>query len=137
LAHHASYELFEALDDLLVTGPTETNVNDFQAVLIAVAFEIADEHPAQRDVAALAVPGGGAGGKVQAACLIAVPAGDGDPAPGCARVARLILELGQCCALLGGPAGFAHARRHIVETEPHNHRGADPGDHGETPGLHP
>jgi hydroxypyruvate reductase len=29
-----TYELFDALDDLVVTGPTRTNVNDFRIVLI-------------------------------------------------------------------------------------------------------
>ena len=32
---HDSYSLFEALGDLIVTGPTLTNVNDFRAILIA------------------------------------------------------------------------------------------------------
>jgi hydroxypyruvate reductase len=31
---HDSYGLFAALDDLVVTGPTRTNVNDFRAVLV-------------------------------------------------------------------------------------------------------
>jgi len=35
LAGHDSYTLFAALDDLIVTGPTLTNVNDFRAVLVA------------------------------------------------------------------------------------------------------
>jgi hydroxypyruvate reductase len=35
LAGHDSYSLFAALDDLVVTGPTLTNVNDFRAILIA------------------------------------------------------------------------------------------------------
>lgn len=34
LTRHDSYSFFEALDDLLVTGPTRTNVNDFRAILI-------------------------------------------------------------------------------------------------------
>lgn len=34
LAGNDSYALFEALGDLLVTGPTQTNVNDFRALLI-------------------------------------------------------------------------------------------------------
>jgi hydroxypyruvate reductase len=34
LAGHDSYSLFAALGDLVVTGPTLTNVNDFRAVLI-------------------------------------------------------------------------------------------------------
>lgn len=35
LGRHDSYSLFQALDDLLVTGPTLTNVNDLRAVLVA------------------------------------------------------------------------------------------------------
>ena len=35
LAGHDSYSLFAALGDLIVTGPTLTNVNDFRAILIA------------------------------------------------------------------------------------------------------
>jgi hydroxypyruvate reductase len=35
LAAHDSYSLFAALGDLVVTGPTLTNVNDFRAILIA------------------------------------------------------------------------------------------------------
>ena len=34
LARHDSYELFRQLGDLVMTGPTRTNVNDFRAVLI-------------------------------------------------------------------------------------------------------
>ncbi len=34
LADNDSYRFFAALDDLLVTGPTRTNVNDFRAVLV-------------------------------------------------------------------------------------------------------
>ena len=34
LRDHDSYEFFERLGDLIVTGPTRTNVNDFRAVLI-------------------------------------------------------------------------------------------------------
>ena len=34
LQRHDSYSFFEALGDLVVTGPTYTNVNDFRAVLI-------------------------------------------------------------------------------------------------------
>ncbi|MGC8531423.1 MAG: glycerate kinase type-2 family protein [Acidiphilium sp.] len=34
LAAHASYTAFAALGDLIVTGPTRTNVNDFRAILI-------------------------------------------------------------------------------------------------------
>jgi hydroxypyruvate reductase len=35
LARHASYDGFAALGDLIVTGPTFTNVNDIRAILIA------------------------------------------------------------------------------------------------------
>ncbi len=35
LAAHQSYRMFDALDDLVRTGPTRTNVNDFRAVLIS------------------------------------------------------------------------------------------------------
>jgi hydroxypyruvate reductase len=35
LAGHDSYSFFRALDDLVVTGPTLTNVNDFRAILVA------------------------------------------------------------------------------------------------------
>jgi hydroxypyruvate reductase len=35
LAGHDSYGFFEALGDLVVTGPTRTNVNDYRAILIA------------------------------------------------------------------------------------------------------
>ena len=35
LARHDSHEFFRRLGDLVVTGPTRTNVNDFRAVLIA------------------------------------------------------------------------------------------------------
>jgi hydroxypyruvate reductase len=34
LAAHDSYGLFAALGDLVVTGPTRTNVNDFRAILV-------------------------------------------------------------------------------------------------------
>ena len=34
LARHDSYGFFSALGDLVVTGPTLTNVNDFRAVLV-------------------------------------------------------------------------------------------------------
>jgi hydroxypyruvate reductase len=34
LDDHASYDLFHRLGDLVVTGPTLTNVNDFRAVLV-------------------------------------------------------------------------------------------------------
>jgi len=34
LARHDAYNFFKKLDDLIVTGPTRTNVNDFRAILI-------------------------------------------------------------------------------------------------------
>ena len=34
LERHDSYGFFSALGDLLVTGPTRTNVNDYRAILI-------------------------------------------------------------------------------------------------------
>jgi hydroxypyruvate reductase len=34
LADNASYDFFAALGDLVVTGPTRTNVNDFRAILV-------------------------------------------------------------------------------------------------------
>lgn len=35
LARHDSYGFFEKLGDLVVTGPTRTNVNDYRAILVA------------------------------------------------------------------------------------------------------
>ncbi|WP_324780283.1 glycerate kinase type-2 family protein [Thiobacillus sedimenti] len=37
LAEHDSYGFFAALGDLIVTGPTRTNVNDYRAVLLGLA----------------------------------------------------------------------------------------------------
>ena len=37
LAAHDSYGIFSALGDLVVTGPTRTNVNDYRAILITPA----------------------------------------------------------------------------------------------------
>jgi len=34
LARHDSHALFGALGDLVVTGPTRTNVNDLRAILV-------------------------------------------------------------------------------------------------------
>ncbi len=34
LRRHDAYRFFEALEDLIMTGPTRTNVNDFRAILI-------------------------------------------------------------------------------------------------------
>ena len=34
LDNNDSYNVFSALNDLLVTGPTRTNVNDFRAILV-------------------------------------------------------------------------------------------------------
>ena len=31
---HVAYDFFAALGDLVVTGPTRTNVNDFRAIMI-------------------------------------------------------------------------------------------------------
>ena len=37
LARNTSYDFFAGLDDLIVTGPTRTNVNDFRAILVLPA----------------------------------------------------------------------------------------------------
>ena len=34
LANNDGYSFFEVLNDLVVTGPTRTNVNDFRAILV-------------------------------------------------------------------------------------------------------
>jgi hydroxypyruvate reductase len=34
LARHDAYNFFKQLDDLIITGPTRTNVNDFRAILV-------------------------------------------------------------------------------------------------------
>lgn len=34
LKNNARYDYFEALNDLIITGPTHTNVNDFRALLV-------------------------------------------------------------------------------------------------------
>jgi hydroxypyruvate reductase len=34
LANNDGYSFFEALGDLVITGPTLTNVNDFRAIII-------------------------------------------------------------------------------------------------------
>ncbi|WP_017443787.1 glycerate kinase type-2 family protein [Gayadomonas joobiniege] len=34
LAAHDSYHFFKAIDDLIISGPTNTNVNDFRAILV-------------------------------------------------------------------------------------------------------
>jgi len=34
LARHDSYGFFSALGDLVITGPTRTNVNDYRAIVI-------------------------------------------------------------------------------------------------------
>ena len=34
LANRDSYRFFDALGDLVITGPTRTNVNDFRAILV-------------------------------------------------------------------------------------------------------
>jgi hydroxypyruvate reductase len=43
LAENDAYSVFEALGDLVVTGPTRTNVNDFRAILIEPAGDPAEE----------------------------------------------------------------------------------------------
>jgi glycerate 2-kinase len=35
LVRHDSYGFFSALGDLVVTGPTRTNVNDYRAIVVA------------------------------------------------------------------------------------------------------
>ena len=40
LRDNNSYEFFEALGDLIVTGPTRTNVNDFRVILVNEPLEI-------------------------------------------------------------------------------------------------
>jgi len=37
LASHDSYGFFSALSELVVTGPTRTNVNDYRAILIQIS----------------------------------------------------------------------------------------------------
>ena len=39
LAENDAYSVFAALGDLVITGPTRTNVNDFRAILIEPAAE--------------------------------------------------------------------------------------------------
>ena len=34
LANNDSYKFFKKLDDLIITGPTHTNVNDYRAIII-------------------------------------------------------------------------------------------------------
>jgi hydroxypyruvate reductase len=34
LARHDSYGFFSALGDLVITGPTRTNVNDYRAIIV-------------------------------------------------------------------------------------------------------
>jgi hydroxypyruvate reductase len=34
LANHDSYGFFSVLGDLVTTGPTRTNVNDYRAILV-------------------------------------------------------------------------------------------------------
>ena len=40
LAENDAYSVFEALGDLVITGPTRTNVNDFRAILVESAAEV-------------------------------------------------------------------------------------------------
>jgi MOFRL family len=42
LAGHDSYSLFKSPDDLVITGPTLTNVNDFRALLFCLLERTAD-----------------------------------------------------------------------------------------------
>jgi hydroxypyruvate reductase len=45
-----AYDLFAALGDLIVTGPTRTNVNDFRAILIEPPAEaLSGSRSADRD----------------------------------------------------------------------------------------
>jgi glycerate 2-kinase len=37
LSQNDSYGFFSALGDLVVTGPTRTNVNDFRAILVTTS----------------------------------------------------------------------------------------------------
>jgi hydroxypyruvate reductase len=46
LADNDGYEFFSALGDLIVTGPTRTNVNDFRAILILPEGGAAAHRPA-------------------------------------------------------------------------------------------
>ena len=34
LAHNDAYTFFQALGDLVITGPTRTNVNDYRVILV-------------------------------------------------------------------------------------------------------
>lgn len=43
LAQNDAFSVFAALDDLVVTGPTRTNVNDFRAILIDTTESLAKE----------------------------------------------------------------------------------------------
>jgi hydroxypyruvate reductase len=43
LAENDAYSVFEALGDLVVTGPTRTNVNDFRAILIDPTLDLPKE----------------------------------------------------------------------------------------------
>mgnify|MGYP003381652942 FL=1 len=43
LAQNDAFSVFSALGDLVVTGPTRTNVNDFRAILIDPAESLAKE----------------------------------------------------------------------------------------------
>jgi glycerate 2-kinase len=49
LADNDGYTFFERLGDLLVTGPTKTNVNDFRAILIGTPASIAGRPAGRRD----------------------------------------------------------------------------------------
>ena len=43
LTENDAYGVFEALGDLVVTGPTRTNVNDFRAILIETTEDLAED----------------------------------------------------------------------------------------------
>lgn len=44
LAENDAFSVFDALGDLVVTGPTRTNVNDFRAILIEAAPALAEDN---------------------------------------------------------------------------------------------
>jgi hydroxypyruvate reductase len=39
LAAHDSYSWFAALDNLVVTGPTRTNINDYRVILVGLPIQ--------------------------------------------------------------------------------------------------
>lgn len=52
LARNDSYHFFERLGDLIVTGPTQTNVNDLALVLVGDSTPDVDGMPADQDISA-------------------------------------------------------------------------------------